>query len=181
MGCALNQPIKFISNIKNLSFYNCAFFTHAVWNFSQLYRTILHPKRFDQSLWSVLRLMSTRENDIPSMTLDAVGSNTHTHTIQMATRTHGYYNNMWDARDEMRCETMCSALGDGCLVVGHVFMRHFVFGLNVALLLLLLTTLIIRQPNVHLSEWMRKVLWGYQWARGSLWLMSGYTYILINK
>lgn len=69
----------------------------------------------------------------------------------------------------MRCETMCSALGDGevgdprCLVVGHVFMRHFVFGLNVALLLLLLTTLIIRQPNVHLSEWMRKVLWGCQW------------------
>lgn len=66
----------------------------------------------------------------------------------------------------MRCETMCS-VGEGgvdgdprCSVVGHVFMRHFVFGLNVALspLLLLQTTLIIRQPNVHLSEWMRRVL-----------------------
>lgn len=66
----------------------------------------------------------------------------------------------------MRCETMCSVEEGGvdgdprCSVVGHVFMRHFVFGLNVALLLLLLlTTLIIRQLNVHLSEWMRKVLW----------------------
>lgn len=66
----------------------------------------------------------------------------------------------------------CALRGDGvdgdprCSVVGHVFMRHFVFGLNVALsellLFLLLTTLIIRRRNVHLSEWMRKVLWGWQ-------------------
>lgn len=61
----------------------------------------------------------------------------------------------WEREGGAECDPRYS-------VVGHVFMRHFVFGLNVALssllLLLLLTTLIISQPNVHLSEWMRKVL-----------------------